>query len=207
MRHDARKAGIRQKNTWHQNSPANCCIHSRASDRLTPTSEAEDPLGRFNAQRLHDDLVPAEIAQPFNDAARVFQSASPRPLGSLASSSTPYQGQRMYGPGHSSSPWSIRKKVRARMSPRRGGIRRRLIQRSGKRYSTAICATSTSTVPIKDTSTGYQSGKYSPSHNSWPTATPSQHESSSLRNPQANRQTLNIFSVSPGASCSCLYWP
>ena len=101
---DARKAGLSAEDYISTQTSPRHLLQSlaAASDRLTADLGSwNTPWGDINRfQRLHDDLVPAEMAQPFNDAGPSIPVGFTSSLwGSLASfGARPYPGtKKWYG--------------------------------------------------------------------------------------------------------------
>jgi acyl-homoserine-lactone acylase len=101
---DAKKAGISAEEYIGTRTPPHQLLESlaAASDRLKADFGTwKTPWGDINRfQRLHDDLVPAEMAQPFNDAGPSIPVGFTSSLwGSLASfGARPYPGtKKWYG--------------------------------------------------------------------------------------------------------------
>ncbi|HWW98351.1 MAG TPA: acylase, partial [Edaphobacter sp.] len=101
---DAKKAGISAEEYIGTRTPPHHLLQSlaAASDRLTADFGSwKTPWGDINRfQRIHDDLVPAAMAQPFNDAGPSIPVGFTSSLwGSLASfGARPYPGtKKWYG--------------------------------------------------------------------------------------------------------------
>jgi acyl-homoserine lactone acylase PvdQ len=101
---DARKAGISVEDYIATQAPPHRLLESldAASDRLTADFGSwKTPWGDINRfQRIHDNLVPTEMAQPFNDAGPSIPVGFTSSLwGSLASfGARPYPGtKKWYG--------------------------------------------------------------------------------------------------------------
>ena len=101
---DAKKAGLSAEEYIATRTPPHQLLQSLAvaSDRLTADFGTwKTPWGDINRfQRIHDDLVPAEMAQPFNDAGSSIPVGFTSSLwGSLASfGARPYPGtKKWYG--------------------------------------------------------------------------------------------------------------
>ena len=99
---EARNAGLSAEDYISTQTSPQHLLQSLASDRLTADLGSwNTPWGDINRfQRLHDDLVPAEMAQPFNDAGPSIPVGFTSSLwGSLASfGARPYPGtKKWYG--------------------------------------------------------------------------------------------------------------